>query len=127
MLPKAGRTLHDGLAGHCDSSAYAATVAAALRGELDGTHRAVKIIQRWTGAGERTVINWLAADNGPSGPHLVMLAHHSDAVLKAFLVMAARERVVVDLDLAHARAALAATLATIDRLLEIGSAAGRHH
>lgn len=127
MLPKAGTTLHDGLTGRYDSAAYAAVIAAALQGELGSTHRAVKTVRRWTGAGERTAVNWLAADNGPSGPHLVMLAHHSDAVLKAFLVMAAREQVVVDLDLVHARVELAAALAAIDRLLEASASPGPHH
>ncbi|SCZ34112.1 hypothetical protein [Afifella marina] len=127
MLPKTGMTLHDGLTGRYDAAAYAAVIAAALHGELGSTHRALKTIRRWTGAGERTAVNWLAANNGPSGPHLVMLAHHSDAVLKAFLVMAAREQVVVDLDLVHARAELAAAVAAIDRLLATDKVAGSHH
>ncbi|MGX1101296.1 hypothetical protein [Amorphus sp. MBR-141] len=124
MLPKTRTTLPGGETGRYDAAAYAAVVAAALHSELGSTHRAVKTIQRWTGAGERTAVNWLGAENGPSGPHLVMLAHHSDAVLKAFLVMAAREQMIVGLDLLQVRAELAAAVATIDRLL---LAAGTQH
>ena len=52
---------------------YPKAIASALKRELGPTHQAVKIIMKWTGAGERTVKNWLAGDNGPSGQHLVEL------------------------------------------------------
>lgn len=117
MLPKAGTSSQGDLTGRYDAAAYAAVISAALHDELGSTHRAVKSIGRWTGAGERTIVNWLAADHGPSGPHLMKLAQHSDAVLRAILVMSEREQVMVDLDIVHARAELALALASIDRFL----------
>lgn len=127
MLPKTGTSLHGGLPPHYDTAAYAAIIATALHDELGETHRAVKTIRRWTGAGERTATNWLAAENGPSGPHLAMLARYSDAVLEAFLIMAGRERVMIELNVAHLREELVATLATMDRLLDIRSAGEKRH
>jgi hypothetical protein len=121
MLPKTGTSLQQGLTVHYDSAAYAAIIATALHDELGETHRAVKTIRRWTGAGERTVTNWLAAENGPSGPHLAMLAHCSDAVLEAFLVMAGRERVMIELNVAHVREELITALTAIDRLVDMGA------
>lgn len=127
MLPKTGTSFQQGLTVQYDSTAYAAVIATALHDELGETHRAVKTIRRWTGAGERTVINWLAAENGPSGPHLAMLAHYSDAVLEAFLIMAGRERVMIELNVTHLREELIAALAAMDRLLDIKSSGGRPH
>ncbi|KZM49681.1 hypothetical protein [Labrenzia sp. OB1] len=98
---------------------YAAIVASALKSELGQTHRAVKTIRRWTGAAERTATNWLNAETGPSGPHLAMLAQHSDTVLEAFLIMAGRERVIVDFQLLQVRAKLVAAIAAIDSVLDV--------
>jgi len=66
-------------------------VSYALKSELGSTHQAVKIIMRWTGAGERTVKNWLAGISGPSGQHLVDLIRHSDGVLEVILILAGRQ------------------------------------
>jgi len=51
---------------------------------------------RWTGADERTIKNWFAGTNGPSGAHLVALFRHSDVVLDACLRLAERERTITD-------------------------------
>jgi hypothetical protein len=69
---------------------YALVVAAALHDQLGDTHRAIKTIERWTGASERTVKNWLAGSSGPSGEHLVALARNSDEVFEAFLILSGR-------------------------------------
>lgn len=69
---------------------YALVVAAALQDQLGDTHRAIKTIERWTGASERTVKNWLAGSSGPSGEHLVALARNSDEVFEAFLILSGR-------------------------------------
>jgi hypothetical protein len=118
MSQKTGNTLRDGLTVPYEPAAYAALIATALQSELGNTHRAVKTIRRWTGAGERTATNWLAAENGPSAPHLALLAHHSDTVLEAFLVMAGRERLIVDYRVSYIREKLVAALATIDSLTD---------
>lgn len=117
MSPKTRNSLQENQIAQYDSAAYAAVVATALRRELGGTHRAVKTVRRWTGAGERTVTNWLTAEHGPSGPHLAMLSQHSDAVLEAFLIMSGRESVIVELRTAQVREVLSTALEQIDRII----------
>jgi hypothetical protein len=121
MLPKTSNSLQNGLTNQIDSAAYAAIIATALKKELGGSHRAIKTIQRWTGAGERTAINWLSAENGPSGPYLATLSMHSDAVLEAFLIMAQREHIILDLQIEQIRHELEAALSKIDDLLQYGA------
>ena len=123
MLPKTGRSFGEQSYGG-DAKDYASCIALALRRELGPTHQAVKCIRRWTGAGERTVNNWLAAEHGPSGPHLAQLAYHSDAVLEAFLMLAGRERVIADFRVQHLKRELIAALGILDRLSEIENSAG---
>jgi hypothetical protein len=50
-----------------------------------------KLVAGWTGANERTVKNWFSGRYAPCGRHLVVLAHHSDQVLNAILLMADRQ------------------------------------
>jgi hypothetical protein len=51
---------------------------------------------RWTGANERTVKNWIAGTHGPSGEHLIVLAHHSNAVMMVFHQLAKRHESIGD-------------------------------
>lgn len=96
---------------------FAKAVAFALKNELGSTHQAVKIIMRWTGAGERTVKNWLAGTSGPSGEHLIDLVRHSDDVLEAFLILSGRQQLVATQKLAAARNKLEETVEQIDALI----------
>jgi hypothetical protein len=57
---------------------------------------------RWTGADRRTIKNWFAGTNGPSGAHLVALIRHSDEVLEACLLLAGRNRIVANVRFAAA-------------------------
>jgi hypothetical protein len=82
------------LHGRNEGDRYAVVIAAALRQDVGGTHRAIKTVIRWTGASERTVKYWFAGTNGPKGEHLIALAHHSDAVHEAFSRLAGREKAV---------------------------------
>jgi hypothetical protein len=59
MLPKKGKTFPGGT----DRGPYASAIAQALQRGLGDTHRAIKIVMRWTGAAERTVKNWFAGVN----------------------------------------------------------------
>jgi hypothetical protein len=77
MLPKKGIVFPNGE----NLGPYPMAIAYALKSELGSTHQAVKIVMRWTGAGERTVKNWLAGFSGPCGQHLVNLIRNSDGVL----------------------------------------------
>ena len=44
-------------------------------------------LMEWTGAGERTVKNWLAGTSGQRGAHLVKLIRNSEYVLQVLLVL----------------------------------------
>jgi hypothetical protein len=86
----------------------------ALREGVGDTHQATKIVMRWTGADERTIKNWFAGTNGPSGMHLVALFRHSDSVLEACLRLAGRDRIIVDRKLVEARKRLRELLTLIE-------------
>jgi len=89
-----------------------------MKRELGPTHQAVKIIRRWTGAGERTVKNWLAGISGPSGQHLVDLIRNSDDVLTVLLILAGRQQIVAVQRLIDLRNKLAETIDQVDAILE---------
>jgi hypothetical protein len=114
MLPKKGIVFPNGES----LGPYPVAVAYALRNQLGATHQAVKIIMRWTGAGERTVKSWLAGISGPSGQHLVDLIRHSDCVLEAVLLLAGRQEIAVAKNLVDLRHKFAETLQQIDKLMD---------
>ena len=66
-------------------------IASALTSELKDRNSRAKLVAVWTGAHERTVKNWISGRYAPCGRHLVVLAHHSDQVLNAILLMAHRQ------------------------------------
>jgi hypothetical protein len=117
MLPKKGIVFPSGE----DLGPYAVAVANALNSELGSTHQAVKIIRRWTGAGERTVKNWLAGISGPSGQHLVDLIRHSDDVLAVLLILAGRPHIAAAQRLVDVRNKLVETVEQIDTLIGEGN------
>jgi hypothetical protein len=55
------------------------------------------------GATERTVKNWFAGTNGPSGEHLVALIRHSDKTLETILDLAGRKQTIAANRLFRAR------------------------
>ena len=73
---------------------------------------------RWTGAGERTVKNWLAGISGPSGQHLVDLIRNSDDVLAVLLILAGRRQVMATQRLVDVRNKLAETIQQVDAVME---------
>ena|SRR5665213_2424479 len=120
MLPKKGIVLPNGE----NIGPYALAVAYALKSQLGNTHRAVKIVMRWTSAGERTVKNWLAGVSGPDGQHLVELIRNSDEVLDVILLMAGRQQIVVAKKLIDVRNKLAETIQQVDELMGDGKPKG---
>jgi len=96
---------------------YASSIADALRSELGQSHRATKTLMRWTGASDRTAKNWLNGCCGPSGTHLIQLAHESDIVLATLLGLAGRNQHMVGAELLKIRAALVDATALIDEQL----------
>ena len=63
MLPKKGIIIPNAE----DLGPYSRAIAYALKCELGTTHQAAKTLMEWTGAGERTVKNWLAGIAGHEG------------------------------------------------------------
>jgi hypothetical protein len=113
MLRKKGSVLPNGE----NLGSYPKAIAYALKRELGPTHQAVKIIMKWTGAGERTAKNWLAGISGPSGEHLVELIRNSDNVLEVLLTMAGRRQISAVQHLGDLRNYLSQTLESIDHLI----------
>lgn len=113
MLPKKGTVFPT----TDELGPYSRAIAYALKRELGPTHQAIKIVMAWTGAGERTVKNWMAGISGPSGEHLVDLIRHSDHVLEALLVLGGRPRVAGAQKLIGVRNKLVQTVEQIDALI----------
>lgn len=115
MLPKTGIVFPtaEQLGPYCQAIAYA------LKSELGSTHQATKVVMGWTGAGERTVKNWLAGISGPSGDHLVKLIRHSEYVLQVLLILGGRQRVAAAERLVGFRDKLAETLQQVDSLIAV--------
>ena len=117
MLPKKGIVFPNGE----NLGSYSQAIAYALKCELGSTHQAVKIIRRWTGAGERTVKNWLAGISGPSGHHLVDLVRNSDDVMTVLLILAGRQQVLAAQRLIGLRNKMAETVEQVDAILGEGT------
>lgn len=94
MLPKRGRIFRNGSGENTPRLVYARAIRAALRSELGPTHQANKRIRQWTGAGERTIKNWLNGSSGPRGEHLLLLACHSENVFEAILTLTERDHAI---------------------------------
>ena len=124
MLPKKGKRFPNRDGKGSAGLSYPRAIAAALRGELGDTHQAIKIVMRWTGAGERSAKNWLGGTRGPTGEHLLSLVRHSDEVLNAVLRLTGREAVLPQTSLRHQRSGLVKIIENIDELL-IRESSGR--
>lgn len=117
MFPKMGKTFPDDDEGKVDRLKYQMAIAAALKRELGGSHRAIKIVMRRTGVSERTAKNWLAGSHGPAGEHLVELMRNSNEVLAAVLVLAGRGELKIGAGLHETRETLLQVLNVFDGLL----------
>jgi hypothetical protein len=117
MLPKMGKRFPNRDGKGSAGLSYPRAIAAALRGELGATHQAIKIVMRWTGAGERSAKNWLGGTRGPTGEHLLSLVRNSDAVLDAVLRLSGRDAVLPQMSLRHQRSGLVRIIENIDDLL----------
>lgn len=108
---------------------YSSEIAVALKQELGGSHRAVKTVMQWTGASDRTAKHWLSGTNGPSGEHLMALAHYSDHVMQTILRLAGREAVpagTVDLELRRKLSELFVLLGSRPDLLQKSQESDAH-
>jgi hypothetical protein len=114
-FPKKGRVLP----AHGDGTGpFAALVAVTLRQSLGDRPSAIKVVARWTGAGERTVKNWFSGKSGPSGDHFMELVRHSPDVLDAFLIAAGQTDRIAASSVRAARMSLVAALHSLDKFTE---------
>ncbi|MGK7754955.1 hypothetical protein [Roseovarius sp. C03] len=112
-----GKTFPDNDERKVDRLKYQMAIAAALKRELGGSHRAIKIVMRWTGVSERTAKNWLAGSHGPAGEHLVELMRNSNQVLAAVLSLAGRGELKIGAGLHETRETLLQLLQVLDGIL----------
>lgn len=118
MLQKKGRIFRNGSGESAPRTVYAKTIAAALRAEPALQNQTIKKVQRWTGAGERTVKNWLDGISGPRGEHLLQLAYYSDSVFESILMLAERDSAVAGTKLRRICDEMAKTLGTFKGFIE---------
>ena len=93
---------------------YAEAISEALRADLGGNLHAIKTVMHWTGSSERTVKNWISGTHGPTGEHLITLAHHSESVMRVLFQLVGKTDATVQLDTALLRARVIELLAIID-------------
>ena len=92
-------------------------ISEALNEAYGDTHAAVKTVEIFTGAGERTVKNWFQGKNGPNGRNLLLLAMHSDLIFEAILIMANRQDLLLAKKIVDKRDGLVKIVEIINSLL----------
>lgn len=113
-FPEMGKLLPNG-SGHDEK--FAKLVANVLCRSLGERSSAIKIVARWTGACERSVKNWFAGQNAPSGDHFLELVRHCPDMLDEFLAAAGQKERLAGVSLRTARLALVSSLLTLDKLM----------
>jgi hypothetical protein len=76
-------------------------------------------VAKLVGSNERTVRNWFDGRNGPSGEHLVVLMHHSDAVVGTVLTLSGRDGLAQAQLVADASEKVKLILSILERLITI--------
>lgn len=111
MIPNKGTTVP--LRRRGGRQECAANLATALRSEFKTGSHAAKTIMRWTGVSNRGARYWLAGERCPNGWQLILLARHSDAVLRALLGMCGRPALELHLEIDTLRNALSQALKSL--------------
>ena len=88
-LPKKGEELPSARTRLEHAREFAQAIADALKEEL-ARGASIKTIMAWTGAGERTVKEWLAGSNAPRAFQLECLIRSSDVVYERMMVRTGR-------------------------------------
>ncbi len=114
MIPKMGTSVR---LRRCGSRQRCASdLAEALQAEFENRSNAAKTLMRWTGVSNRGARYWLSGERCPNGWQLILLARHSDAVLRAILQMCGRPAFELALDLDALRLALTQAVKTLDAI-----------
>lgn len=93
MLQKNGNNIRDGK-GRRTRFNYPEVISVALKQESMGRPDFAIAVGNWTGASDRTVLNWLNGLTGPNGAYLIQLLRRSDEVLKTVLALAQRQEIL---------------------------------
>ena len=109
-FPNKGNVLRPG------TSSFSGMVSSVLRGSLEDKPASIKIVARWTGAGERTVKNWFAGTCSPSGDHFRDIVRNCPEMLHEFLRAADRSDCIASAHVTEARRSLRDALAILDQL-----------
>jgi hypothetical protein len=107
--------------GISDVAAFTREIGVALACSTSDSKAAAKTISAWTGANERTAKHWLAGHYAPNGYHLAALAHHSDEVLEAFLMLAGRRELLTRHRIRGARRKLEEAITILTAVLDAGN------
>src|SRR4051812_10300908 len=108
-LPKKGEELPSARMRREQAREYAEAIAKALKEEL-ARGASIKTIMAWTGAGERTVKEWLAGSKAPRAFQVERLMRSSDLVYERLVVRTGRRPAVNRKSLNALRAQLAGLL-----------------
>lgn len=92
-LPKKGGKLPASRTRQQQAQEFTTAISDALKEEL-ARGSSIKTIMSWTGAGERTVKEWLAGSNAPRAFQLECLFRSSEAVYQSIMLRAGRQPVV---------------------------------
>jgi hypothetical protein len=114
-FPKKGKVLPKTLQ---DDARFAVMVARVLRRSVGERSSAIKMVARWTGAGERTVKNWFSGRNAPSGDHFLELVRNCPDMLDEFLSAAGQTERLSGVNIRRARLALVSALLNLDKVME---------
>jgi phenylpyruvate tautomerase PptA (4-oxalocrotonate tautomerase family) len=114
-FPETGKVFPNGRAG---DEKFAKLVSSVLCRALGERSSAIKVVARWTGAGERTVKNWFVAKNAPSGDHFLELVRHCPDMLDEFLAAAGQKERLAGVSVRAARLALVTSILALDKLMD---------
>jgi hypothetical protein len=111
-FPKSSTAINDSI-----NYDVATVLSESLRESFGDSRAVAKSLMRITGAGERTVKNWLEGKNLPCAENLINLASHSDEILYAFLFLADREHIAVNIELEAVRTKMIDLVEHIDVMI----------
>jgi hypothetical protein len=127
MIPKRGTSVQSCRQG--SRQQCASDLARALKEEFADSSHAAKTLMRWTGVSNRGARYWLSGERCPNGWQLILLASHSDAVLRAMLQMCGRPALELGFELDAVKQTLGQAMVAIAaiecRLDAVQRASGR--
>lgn len=115
-LPKKGGKLPASRTRQEEAREFAKAVSDALKEEL-ARGSSIKTIMSWTGAGERTVKEWLAGSNAPRAFQLESLFRSSEAVYRTIMLRTGRQPIVTRHNLETVRGQLSGLAEALDSAL----------